>query len=60
MTDLKKIKCGKIKENVDLSLYTTYKVKATGKYMVFPSNIEELICLMNFIKSKKLLVVVLI
>lgn len=54
MTDLKKIKCGKIKENVDLSLYTTYKVKATGKYMVFPSNIEELICLMNFIKSKKL------
>ncbi len=54
MTDLKKIKCGKIKENVDLSLYTTYKVKATGKYMVFPSNIEELICLMNFIESKKL------
>lgn len=54
MTDLKKIKCGKIKENVDLSLYTTYKVKTTGKYMVFPSNIEELICLMNFIKSKKL------
>lgn len=54
MTDLKKIKCGKIKENVDLSLYTTYKVKATGKYMVFPSNIEELICLMSFIESKKL------
>lgn len=54
INDLKKIKCGKIKENVDLSLYTTYKIKAIGKYMVFPSDIDELLSLMKYITKYNL------
>ena len=50
--NIKKIKCGKILENVDLKKYTTYKLESTAKYMVFPKNVEELKNLINFIKRK--------
>ena len=51
---LKKIKCGKIKENVDLSIYLTYKLKCTCKYLVIPNDIDDLLRLMNFIKSNNI------
>lgn len=54
LSNLKKIKCGKIKENVDLSMYTTYKIKATGKYMVYPNDIDDLLNLMKFITKHNL------
>ena len=53
-SDLKKIKCGKLLKDVDLSLYTTYKLKAIGKYLVVPNDIEDLMRLMNFIKENEL------
>lgn len=54
INDLKKIKCGKIKEHVDLSLYTTYKIKAIGKYMVYPNDIDDLLNLMEFVTKHNL------
>lgn len=53
-SDLKKIKCGKLLKDVDLSLYTTYKLKAIGKYLVVPNDIEDLMRLMKFIKENEL------
>lgn len=53
-SDLKKIKCGKLLKDVDLSLYTTYKLKAIGKYLVIPNDIEDLMRLMKFIKENEL------
>ncbi len=52
--DLKKLKCGKILQNIDLSLYTTYKLKSVGKYLVIPDNIDDLVRLMTYIKDKNL------
>ena len=52
--DLKKIKCGKLLQNVDLSLYTTYKLKATASYVVIPSDIDDLLRVMNYIKKNDL------
>lgn len=54
VNDLKKFKCGKILQNIDLSMYTTYKLKATGKYLVIPSDIEDLMRLMKYIKENRL------
>lgn len=54
LSGLKKTKVGKIYENVDLSNYTTYKLKAKGKYLVIPSDIEDLLRLMKYIKENQL------
>lgn len=54
VNNLKKCKCGKVLQNVDLSLYTTYKIKATGKYLVIPNDIEDLMRLMQYIKENNL------
>lgn len=52
--DLKKIKCGKIIENIDLKRYTTYKVGGIGKVLVIPKDIEELKKLISYIKENKI------
>lgn len=54
MENLKQIICGKILENVDLKKYTTFKLKATAKYMVFPKTIGELINLIKFINKNNI------
>lgn len=53
-SNLKKIKCGKIIQNVDLSLYTTYKINGVGKYLVIPNDIDDLIKLTSYIKENNL------
>ena len=45
---------GDIFENVDLSCYTTYRIKCTGKVLVIPKNIDELKRLMFYIKENNL------
>lgn len=52
--NLRKIKCGKILENVDLKKYTTFKLDAKAKYMVFPKTINELVNLIKFIKKNNI------
>lgn len=52
--EIKKIKCGKILENVDIKKYTTYKAGGTVRLMVFPKNIKELINLITYIQKNNL------
>ena len=54
MENLKQIRCGKILENVDLKKYTTFKLEAKAKYMVFPKTIGELINLIKFINKNNI------
>lgn len=49
--EIKKLKIGKVEENVDLRKYTTYKVGGIGMVLVSPNNIPSLIKLMKFIKK---------
>ena len=52
--DLKKIKCGKVLKNIDLSLYTTYKLKGVAKYLIMPDDMDDLIRLLTYVKDKNL------
>ena len=51
-SDIKKLKIGKVYYNVDLSKYTTYKIKSTGAVLVEPTSIENLKKLIKYIKEK--------
>lgn len=52
--EIKKFKYGKVIENVDLSLYTTYKLKERAKLLVIPSNLDKLLKLLKYLKDKKI------
>lgn len=52
--NLKKLKAGKILEQVDLRKYTTYKLKEKAAYMVFPDNVQQLIKLVRFFKDNNI------
>lgn len=52
--ELKKIKCGKIYEHVDLSKYTTYKINVYGKVLVVPETQVELMRLLQYIKEHQI------
>lgn len=52
INDLQKF--GKVLENVSLKNYNTYKIGGTAKYMVFPSDKENLINLLKYIKDNNL------
>lgn len=54
MMELKRLKCGKVIENVDLSKLTSYKLKGKAKCIVFPSDINELMRLIKYIKENSL------
>ena len=43
-----------IKENVDLQNYNTYKIKTYTKYLAIPSNVDELINLLNYLKDNNI------
>lgn len=45
---------GEVLENVDLSCYTTYKIKCVGKVLVIPKNVECLKKLIFYIKENNL------
>lgn len=47
--EIKKLKVGKILENVDLKKYTTYKVGGTGKLLIIPDSEKKLVKLMKYI-----------
>lgn len=48
---LKKLKCGKILTDVDLSKYTSYKLKGKAACVVIPSNQKQLLNLLDLIKK---------
>lgn len=48
---LKKIKCGKVLTDIDLSKYTSYKLKGSAACLVVPSNKKQLVNLLKTIKK---------
>lgn len=54
VAELKKLKCGKIYEDVDLKKITSYKLKGKAKCVIIPNDQKGLINLFDYIKKKKL------
>lgn len=54
LKEIKKLKCGKIKENALLKEYTTYKLNGTVHIVVYPNNIENLVKLLNYVQKNKI------
>lgn len=53
LNEIKKEEYGKVYTDVSLKDYTTYKVGGICKIMVFPKNIDNLVCLIRKLKMKK-------
>jgi len=53
-SDLKKLKCGSIIENIDLSKYTSYKLKGKAKCLVIPDDQKKLVSLLKYIKKNEI------
>lgn len=51
---IKKLKVGKVIENIDLKKYTTYKAGGTGRVLVIPKDVESLQKLLSYIKENNL------
>jgi len=54
ISEVKKLKCGTVLENVDMRKYTTYKAGGLAKLMVFPKNVKQLIKLLEYIKNNNI------
>ena len=52
--DIYDLNVGEVLENVDLSCYTTYKLKGRAKVLVSPKDVDSLKKLLNYIKSNGL------
>lgn len=52
--EIKKLKVGKVLENVDLRDYTTYKAGGKGRVLVIPEDIDKLCELLKYIKDNNL------
>lgn len=52
--DIKKLKVGKVIENIDLKKYTTYKAGGIGRVLVIPKDIESLKKLFNYINKNNI------
>ena len=52
--DIKKLKVGKVIENIDLKKYTTYKAGGIGRVLVIPKDIESLQKLFNYINKNSI------
>ncbi len=52
--EIRKLKVGKLIENIDLKKYTTYKVGGTAKLLVIPDNIDCLINLLEYISKNNI------
>ena len=54
MNELESLKIGKILKQVDLSKYTTYKIKETADFLAIPDDLDSFLELLRFIKQKKI------
>ena len=53
-SELKKLKCGKVIENVSLEKYTSYKLNEKAKNIVIVNNINDLKKLLDYLKTNKI------
>ena len=51
---IKKNSIGMVKQNVNLSNYTTYKVGGIAKLMVYPKNVDKLVLLLNKLNKENI------
>ena len=51
---IKEKNIGKLEENISLDKYTTYKVGGIASLIVYPKNIEKLICLLKIIRENNI------
>ena len=54
ISEIKKLKVGKITENIDLKKYTTYKAGGVGKILIEPESIEKLTVLLKYINDNNI------
>ncbi len=54
LKQLQAIACGEIKEDIDLSKYTSYKIKAKAQFLIVPKNIDQLKKLLHFLKENQI------
>ena len=54
ISEIKKLKVGKVIENINLRNYTTFKAGGTGRVLVIPDDVSKLIILMNYIKQNNI------
>lgn len=52
--ELRKLKCGKIIENVDLEKYTSYKLNEKAKAMIYVDSIPKLKKLLDYLNKNKI------
>ncbi len=50
---------GKVEENVSLKKYNTYKIDSNAKYIIFPSNRENVIALIKYLRTNNISFIVL-
>lgn len=51
INDIKKLKVGKLEENIDLKKYNTYKVGGCALGIVYPDSVDSLIKLLKYLKD---------
>lgn len=54
ISEIKKLKVGKVTENIDLRKYTTYKAGGIGRVLVEPDSIEDLKVLLKYINDNNI------
>lgn len=52
--ELKQLKVGKVLNDVDMRLYTTFKAGGIALAMVFPDSVEDIVKLMTFLKNNRI------
>ena len=52
--DVKKLKCGKINEEIDLKKYTSYKLDEKARMLVTVENVKELTKLLKYLKENNI------
>src|SRR5574344_2556934 len=53
INEIKKIKVGKILENIELKKFTTYQLNETALALVYPDSIDNLVKLLKYLKDKE-------
>ncbi len=54
VSNITKLKCGKVLENIDIKEYVTYKVGGKALCLVIPDNIDKLITLLKYIRENNI------
>ncbi|MDD4809148.1 MAG: UDP-N-acetylmuramate dehydrogenase [Bacilli bacterium] len=54
VNNIKKLKCGKVLENIDIKDYVTYKAGGKALCLVTPDNLDKLIILLKYIKDNQI------